>query len=157
MRENMKIMVDADACPVREIVEKIAKRLNITVFMVIDTSHIVTSDYSHIIMVSKGPDAVDFALINRTSKGDIVVTQDYGVAAMALAKGAYAIHQNGRVYTDGNIEVLLMERDIAGRCRRAGERIRGNKKKRSVALDRQFAEAFCCLCKKVIKNSPDIQ
>jgi uncharacterized protein YaiI (UPF0178 family) len=79
----MKILVDADACPVKNIIEKIARQYGLPVLMLIDTSHILASDYSEIILVSKAPDAVDFALINRTVRGDIVVTQDYGVAAMA--------------------------------------------------------------------------
>ncbi|NLK28113.1 MAG: YaiI/YqxD family protein [Clostridiales bacterium] len=143
----MKILVDADACPVKEIIEDIASKLKIPVLMLIDTSHILTSEYSEIISVCKAPDAVDFALINRTKKGDIVVTQDYGVAAMALGKGAYAIHHNGKVYTNHNIDLMLMERDIAKKRRRAGERIGGHTKKRTSVQDKQFAEEFYRLCR----------
>lgn len=147
----MKILVDADACPVKEIIERIAARYEFPVMMLIDTSHELTSDYSEIVTVSKAPDAVDFALINRTGRGDIVVTQDYGVAAMALGKGAYAIHPGGKLYTDHNIDVLLMERDIAKKCRRAGERISGHAKKRTNADDDRFAAAFTLLCDKAQK------
>lgn len=149
----MKILVDADACPVKDIIERIAAGNNLPVMMLIDTSHILTSDYSEIVLVSKAPDAVDFALINRTVKGDIVVTQDYGVAAMALGRGAYAIHPGGRVYTDNNIEVLLMERDIAKKCRRSGERISGHTKKRTSADDERFISAFSQLCKSAMEHS----
>ncbi|MHB8127573.1 MAG: YaiI/YqxD family protein [Mobilitalea sp.] len=149
----MKILVDADACPVKEIIEKIAANLQIPVIMLIDTSHILTSKYSEIISVSKAPDAVDFALINRTLKGDIVVTQDYGVAAMALGRGAFAIHPGGKVYTDYNIDVMLMERDIAKNCRRAGERISGHAKKRTSADNNRFTDAFLMMCKKALENS----
>lgn len=148
----MKILVDADACPVKEIIESIAMQWQIPVIMLIDTSHILSSDYSEIVLVSKAPDAVDFALINRTDKGDIVVTQDYGVAAMALGKGAYAIHPKGTIYTDQNIEIMLMERDIAKQCRRAGERISGHSKKRTSADNDRFAEAFKQLCQKALNN-----
>lgn len=147
----MKILVDADACPVKDIIETVAESLQIPVVMLIDTSHILSSRYSEIILVSKAPDAVDFALINRTSKGDIVVTQDYGVAAMALGKGAYAIHPGGKLYTDHNIDIMLMERDIAKKCRRAGERIGGHAKKRTSADDNRFTEAFIRLCNNAIK------
>jgi uncharacterized protein YaiI (UPF0178 family) len=143
----MKILVDADACPVKEIIEEVAIALKIPVLMVIDTSHILYSDYSEILLVSKAPDAVDFALINRTIKGDIVVTQDYGVAAMALGRGAYAIHPGGKVFTDRNIDQMLMERDIAKKQRRAGVRIGGHTKKRTSADDERFQAAFCQLCK----------
>jgi len=148
----MKILVDADACPVKEIIEDIAVKWKLPVIMLTDTSHILTSDYSEIILVSKAPDAVDFALINRTSKGDIVVTQDYGVAAMALGRGAYAIHPGGKIYTDNNIEVMLMERDIAKQCRRAGERIKGHASKRTTADDANFIASFTKLCQKAVEQ-----
>ncbi|MBE5965709.1 MAG: YaiI/YqxD family protein [Lachnospiraceae bacterium] len=144
----MKILVDADACPVKEIIEEIALQLGIPVIMLIDTSHILHSDYSEIVSVSQAPDAVDFALINRTNKGDIVVTQDYGVGAMALGKGAYAIHPSGRSYTNYNIDIMLMERDIAKKRRRAGERVGKRAKKRTPVQDKQFADAFYKLCRK---------
>ena len=149
----MKILVDADACPVKEIIENIAANLQIPVIMLIDTSHILTSKYSEIISVSKAPDAVDFALINRTLKGDIVVTQDYGVAAMALGRGAFTIHPGGKVYTDYNIDVMLMERDIAKNCRRVGERISGHVKKRTSADNNRFNDAFLMMCRKALENS----
>lgn len=120
--ELMKILVDADACPVKQIIEKVGKEFRIPVIMIIDTSHILHSDYSEVITVSQGPDAVDIALINRTVKGDIVVTQDYGVATMALGKKAVAIHHNGKIYTDDNINQLLFERHISRKQRKAGVR-----------------------------------
>ena len=92
----MKILVDADACPVVGIVEQIAKKHNIQVILLCDTNHVLQSDYSEVIIVGAGADAVDFKLVSICQKGDIVVTQDYGVAAMILAKGAYGIHQNGK-------------------------------------------------------------
>jgi uncharacterized protein YaiI (UPF0178 family) len=142
----MKILVDADACPVKDIIETVAKSRHIPVIMLIDTSHILYSEYSEVILVSKAPDAVDFALINRTVRGDIVVTQDYGVAAMALGKGAYAINPGGKIFTDNNIEILLMERDIAKKCRRSGERVGGHAKKRTAADNSRFETAFRQLC-----------
>ena len=118
----MEILVDADACPVIGIVEKIAKKYEIPVILFCDTSHILYSDYSEIKVIGAGADAVDFALINFCRKGDIVVTQDYGVAAMALGKQAYGIHQSGKWYTDKNIDRLLMERHLNKKARRAGRK-----------------------------------
>jgi uncharacterized protein YaiI (UPF0178 family) len=83
--------------------------------------------------------------------GDIVVTQDYGVAAMALGKGAYAIHPGGKIYTDSNIEVLLMERDIAKRCRRTGDHVKGHTKKRTQEDNNRFQEAFTRLCQRALE------
>lgn len=137
----MKILVDADACPVKQSIEHIAKKYQIELIYVIDTSHILESDYAKVITVSKGADAADFALINLTKEGDIVVTQDYGVAAMALGKKAYAIHHTGRFYTNENIEQKLLERHIAKKQRRAG--MKGGKHKKFSQEDRtRFEQAF---------------
>ena len=92
----MRIFVDADACPVVDIVESIAEKYNLPVTLLCDTNHVLYSDYSDVIVVGAGADAVDYKLISICHKGDIVVSQDYGVAAMALGKGAYAIHQSGK-------------------------------------------------------------
>lgn len=97
--------------------EKIAKQQQIPCILLCDTNHIMNSDYSEIRVISAGSDAVDFALINICHKGDIVVSQDYGVAAMALGKGAYAIHQSGKWYTNENIDQMLMERHLSKKAR----------------------------------------
>ena len=85
----MRILVDPDACPVVSIVEQIAKKYQISVILLCDTNHILQSDYSEVLTVGAGADAVDFKLVSVCQKDDIVVTQDYGVAAMILGKGAY--------------------------------------------------------------------
>ena len=118
----MHIYVDADACPVIGIVERIAKSHNIAVTLLCDTNHYLTSDYSEVVYVGAGADAVDFKLISLCEKGDLVVTQDYGVAAMALSKGAYAIHQSGKWYTNENIDLMLMERHLSKKARRASSK-----------------------------------
>ena len=118
----MKIFVDADACPVVDIVEDIATKYNIPVTLLCDTNHVLTSDYSEVIVVGAGADAVDYKLISICHRGDIVVTQDYGVAAMALGKGSFAIHQSGKWYTNENIDQMLMERHLNKKARRASSR-----------------------------------
>ena len=92
----MQIFVDADACPVVAIIEKIAKENSVPVTLLCDTNHVLSSAYSEVVVVGAGADAVDYKLISICHKGDIVVSQDYGVAAMALGKGAYAIHQSDK-------------------------------------------------------------
>ncbi|HZJ57668.1 MAG TPA: YaiI/YqxD family protein [Clostridia bacterium] len=141
----MKILVDADACPVKDIIIKIAKDLELEVIMFIDTSHILDDGYSKVVTVSQGRDAVDIALINQTQKGDIVVTQDYGVASMALGKQAYAINQNGLIYDSTNIDRLLMERYVSQKIRRAGGRT-PNHKKRNNRDNLKFERTFTRLC-----------
>lgn len=139
----MMIYVDADACPVIRLVEETAQRHQIPVVLLCDTSHRLESVYSEVITIGAGADAVDFALINRCRKGDIVVTQDYGVAAMALGKGAAAIHQSGRWYTEENIEQLLLERHLAKKARRAsGKQHLKGPQKRNKEDDVIFAQSL---------------
>ena len=107
----MQIFVDADACPVVGIVETIAEKYNISTTLLCDTNHVLYSDYSEVIVVGAGADAVDYKLISICHKGDVVVSQDYGVAAMALGKGAYAIHQSGKWYTNENINSMKLAMD----------------------------------------------
>ena len=139
----MQIFVDADACPVVGIVEKIAKQHNVPVTLLCDTNHVLSSDYSEVIVVGAGADAVDYKLISICRKRDIVVSQDYGVAAMALGKGAYAIHQSGKWYTNDNIDQMLMERHLNKKARRSSHKnhIKGPKK-RTAEDDERFAQSF---------------
>lgn len=145
----MRILVDADACPVIRLVEKIAKAYEIPVVLLCDTNHVLESDYSEIKVIGAGMDAVDFALVGMCSKGDIVVTQDYGVAAMILGKGAYGIHQSGKWYTNENIDQMLMERHINKKARRAsGKHHLKGLAKRTEVDDLRFAESFEKLARK---------
>ena len=139
----MQIFVDADACPVVDIVEQIAKEYNVPVTLLCDTNHVLSSAYSEVVIVGAGADAVDYKLISICHKGDIVVSQDYGVAAMALGKGAYAIHQSGKWYTNDNIDQMLMERHLNKKARRSSHKnyIKGSKK-RTEEDDERFAQSF---------------
>ena len=139
----MHIWVDADACPVVRIVERIAQSHAIPVTLLCDTNHILTSDYSDVVTIGAGADAVDFALVNRCQAGDLVVTQDYGVAAMALGKGARGIHQSGKWYTEENIGGLLMDRHLAQKARRSsGKHHLKGPKKRTPEDDARFAASL---------------
>lgn len=139
----MRIYVDADACPVVKIVEQVAKENNVPVTLLCDTNHVLSSDYSEVKVIGAGADAVDFALVNLCRKSDIVVTQDYGVAAMALGKGAFAIHQSGKWYTNENIDQMLMERHLNKKVRRAsGKNHLKGPKKRTPEDDERFRESF---------------
>lgn len=146
----MKILVDADACPVVRIVELVAKKENIKCVLFCDTNHVLYSDYSEVKIIGAGADAVDFALLNLCQKGDVVVTQDYEVAAMILGKGAYGIHQSGRYYTNQNIDTLLMERHLAKKARMGkGRHHLKGPAKRTEEDDRRFQKSFEELIKKV--------
>lgn len=139
----MQIFVDADACPVVGIVESLAEKYSIPTTLLCDTNHVLYSDYSDEIIVGAGADAVDYKLISICHKGDIVVSQDYGVAAMALGKGAYAIQQSGKWYTDENMDQMLMERHLNKKARRGSHKnhIKGPRK-RIEEDDVRFAQSF---------------
>jgi uncharacterized protein len=137
----MNILVDADACPVKDIIVRIARKHNLKVIMLCDTSHMLNDGYSEVVVVDKSRDSVDFALVNKINKGDIVISQDYGVAAMSLAKGAKVLNQNGMIYNEGNMDRLLFERHISQKVRRAGGRTSGPGK-RTAEDNEKFEKAF---------------
>ena len=137
----MQILVDADACPVKQIIVRLAKQRNIPVTMLIDTAHELSDGYSRIITVDKQADSVDYALIGLLTREDIVVTQDFGLAAMVLGKGARAVNQNGLIFTNDNIDKLLLERHIGQKIRKGGGRTKGPSK-RSAEDDARFEATF---------------
>ena len=133
----MRLLVDADACPVVDIAIDCARKRGIDVWLVCDTAHVMQREGARTLTVDQGSDSADLALVNRAKRGYVVVTQDYGVAAMALGKGCRALDQNGREYTDGNMDALLFARHEAGRIRRSGGRTKGPKK-RTKDMDAAF-------------------
>ncbi|MCG7342544.1 YaiI/YqxD family protein [Sporosarcina sp. ACRSL] len=143
------IFVDADGCPVVNETISIAKQFNLPCTLICDTAHEMHREGAETIIVSKGADAVDFVLVNKVRKGDVVVTQDYGLAAMVLAKQGHPIDQNGRLYTNENIDQLLFARHTAQKIRMAGGRLRGPKK-RSKESNERFKENFRNLCKTIL-------
>lgn len=152
----MNIYVDADACPVVSIVEEIGKKYNISVTLLCDTNHVLHSEYSEVVIVGAGADAVDYKLISLCHRGDVVVSQDYGVAAMALGKGAFAIHQSGRWYTDENIDQMLMERHLNKKARWASHKnhMKGPKK-RTQEDDERFRQSFEKMVQKAVLTQGD--
>ena len=145
----MKILIDADGCPVVDITIKVAKKFNIETIIMCDTSHIFNKTGIETIILSKGADSVDFALVNKVKKGDIVVTQDYGLAAMVLSKEGYPINQNGKIYTNENIDEMLFSRHLSKKARNSGKRVKGPKK-RQREDDIKFEESLINLIQKYI-------
>lgn len=137
----MQIFVDADACPVKEIIVRVARENNLPVTMIIDSSHELSDHYGTIITVEKAKDSVDIVLINRVKSGDIVVTQDYGLAALVLGKSAKALNQNGLIFSNDNMDRLLMERHMGQKIRRGGGRTKGPGK-RTREDDERFTKAL---------------
>jgi len=147
----VRILVDADGCPVKQIILNIAKEYNVETIMIKNTSHEIHDDYATVITVDQGRDVVDLVLINSTKSGDIIVTQDYGVAALALGKKAKAINQNGWQYTNENIDGLLMQRHINQQIRRK-EKKYTKIPKRSRDDDKNFERSFRELVQKSLSN-----
>ena len=137
----MKVLVDADACPVTDIAVSLCRQYSTPCFLLCDTAHEFHRDGAQTLIFDKGADSVDFALVNRVDAGDIVVTQDYGLASMCMAKGARVLHQDGWCYTADNIDALLFSRHESGKYRRAGGRTKGPKK-REKAQDDAFRNAL---------------
>ncbi|MBQ2829082.1 MAG: YaiI/YqxD family protein [Clostridia bacterium] len=148
----MKLLIDADACPVVDIALRCAKENDVDeCILLCDTSHLIERDGTRTIVVSKGADSADFALVNLVKAGDIVLTQDYGLAAMCLAKKAYALNQNGLIFNEFNIGSLLEQRHLSKKIRMAGGRTKGPSKR-----TKEQDDAFLKSLKKIfssIKNT----
>lgn len=145
----MKILIDADGCPVVDIAINLGKKYNIETVIMCDTSHIINKVGVETVTLSKGFDSVDFVLVNKVSKDDIIITQDYGLAAMVLSKGGYPISQNGLIYSNENIDQLLFTRHLSKKIRNSGQRIKGPKK-RTKDDDTKFKEGLIYLIEKII-------
>ncbi len=143
----MKILIDADACPSVKLIEEVAKEYNLIVNIYFDTTHNIESRYSNLIMVDKKSQSADIKLVNDIQKGDIIITDDYGVAIISLSKEAKVINSKGNVYTNNNINTLLLNRHINSKLRKHGIRVKGPKKRNK--LD---DENLIKVLKKLIEN-----
>jgi len=137
----MNVLIDADACPVVGLAVSLCRENGIPCLLVCDTAHRIEMDGAETLAIDKGADSADFALVNRVAPGDIVITQDYGLASMCLAKGAHVLHQDGWEYTPWNIDALLLQRHESRKYRLSGGRTKGPKKRTS-QQDAAFAAAF---------------
>lgn len=133
----MKILIDSDGCPVVHLAIEIGKSYNLDVIVVKNYCHEIYDEYASIVTVDKSPDSADFYIANKAKNGDIIVTQDYGLAALALAKNAFCINQNGLIINSKNIEQLLEQRYINKELRK-NHRYYTKFKKRTSQWDIQF-------------------
>ncbi|CAM5181962.1 hypothetical protein UACE39S_02653 [Ureibacillus acetophenoni] len=152
----LQLLIDADACPVIDLALSISSRYEIKPILFCDTSHRIEREGAITIMVPKGPDSVDFKLVNAVTKFDIVITQDYGLAAMCLAKGALVVDQNGREMTTDNIDQLLAFRYESAKFRRAGGRTKGPKK-RTEENNLKFERIFQQICERAILLKSEVE
>jgi len=137
----MKVLVDADGCPVVDISVMLCRKFQIPCFLLCDTAHSFRREGAQTLTFDKGADSVDYALVNRVAAGDIVITQDYGLASMCLAKKALVLHQDGWEYTPENIDALLLVRHDSRKFRASGGRTKGMKK-RTAQQDQAFENAL---------------
>lgn len=144
----MKLLVDADACPVVDIAVSLCETYGVSCTLVCDTAHQIRRGGAETVVIDKGADSADFAIVNRVCPGDIVITQDYGLASMCLARSVRVLHQDGWEYTPLNIDALLLQRHEARKFRASGGRTKGPKK-RTPQQDQAFCAALDALLQKV--------
>lgn len=147
----MQVLIDADACPVVDIAVRLCRKHHIPCLLLCDTAHILHREGADTLIFDKGADSVDFALVNRAKKGDIVITQDYGLASMCLGRQARVLHQDGWEYTAYNISGLMEQRHAAKKHRLAGGRTKGPSK-RTKQQDDDFAAAFDTLLQQAVQG-----
>lgn len=143
----MHVLIDADACPVVRIAVALCCGYQVPCILLCDTAHRIEHDGATTLTFDKGSDSVDFALANRVTSGDLVITQDYGLASMCLARGARVLHQDGWEYTRWNIDALLLQRHESRKFRASGGRTKGPKK-RTTDQDRAFSAALEAILQK---------
>lgn len=142
----MKIYVDADGSPVVNIAVEIAQEQGLEIVLVKNFAHEISHDYAEIVTVDIGPDSVDYYIVNTINAGDIVVTQDYGLASLCLSKKAYPINQSGFIFNEGNIDGMLNRRYIHAKLRKEGKQ-HSNARKRKTSEDQQFKDNLEMLIK----------
>lgn len=147
---KMKIFVDADASPVQKEVIQIAGVYHLPVVLVKSISHFsndIPPPHVKTIYVDKGADMADFEIVKLATYGDMIITQDYGLASLCLGKGCHVLHHKGFLYTEKNIDRLLQSRHASAMARRGGYKTKGPK-----AFTKEERDAFCELLHRVIKQ-----
>ena len=147
----MRIFIDADACPVENEVITLAEVYNKEVVIVKSFSHFSHKElpsFVETVYVDKGPEMADMKIMQLTKKDDIVITQDYGLAALCMGKGCRVLHHKGFEYTTGNIDRLLTMRHAGQMARKAGHKTKGPK-----ALTDKDKDKFKSILESILNNS----
>lgn len=126
-----RIIIDGDSCPVINIIEKVSREYNIEAILFCSYCHIPNEKYNmEYKIVDSEPQAADMEIINFIDKDDIIVTQDYGLAALVLSKGASAISTNGYIYLNEKMDILLYNRHLSAEIRKMKGRVKGPPKRK---------------------------
>ena len=144
----MRVLIDGDGCPVVALTVRLCREAGVPCTIVCDTCHTFSSDYASVVVCDRGADSADYRIVSLAQKGDLCITQDYGLAAMCLARGASAIDQNGMRYTADNSGGLLEARAFSARVRRGGGRLKGPKKREAAQND-----AFAAVLRRILKEA----
>jgi len=137
----MTVLIDGDGCPVVNITIRLCQKFQIPCLLLCDTAHTFHGNGAQVLIVDKGRDSVDFALANRVHDGDLVITQDYGLASMCLSRNARVLHQDGWEYTRHNIDALLLARHESRKYRNSGGCLKGPGK-RSPSMNKAFEKTL---------------
>ena len=140
----MQVLIDGDGCPVVDIAVELCRERKLPCLLLCDTAHEFHREGAETLTFDKGADSVDFALANRVQPGDLVITQDYGLASMCLARRARVLHQDGLEYTVWNIDALLLQRHESRKYRLSGGRTKAIPK-RTQQQDHAFRAAMAAL------------
>lgn len=147
----MRVLIDADGCPVVDIAVRLCRSYAVPCLLLCDTAHEFHRADAQTLVVDKGADSVDYALVNRVRPGDLAVTQDYGLASMCLARQARVLHPDGWEYTRDNIDALLLVRHDSRKLRAAGGRTKGPRK-RTADQNAAFSRALEALLQTAVQG-----
>ena len=130
MNKVMRLIIDGDGCPVKNEIIELAEDFSLPVVIVTSIDHFTTKKYPgfiQFIYVDKGADGADYRIVKEILDGDIIITQDYGLASLLLNKKVRVFHHNGKEYLKESIDILLNQRYIGAQMRKAGKRTKGPK------------------------------
>lgn len=137
----MRILIDGDACPNKNEIKDLAIKYQKEMLVFVDYAHILQDDYYRVVECEIGHDSVDMKMVKEVQNGDLVITQDYGLASLVLLRGAEVLHITGKIIDQGNIDSLLMSRFVSAKQRRANKHLKGPSK-RTEEIETQFLESL---------------
>lgn len=147
----MRIFIDGDGCPVKTEVIKVANALNTPVTIVVDLNHRIAIEGVEVVTVDQGFDSADMAILGRMNHGDVLVTNDIGLASLALGKRGFVMDANGRELDHMNIDRLLFERHLHKEIRQAKGRHKGPKKRHKTA-NTEFERSFSVMVSRALEK-----